>query len=117
LGEFFTNLCLSGEILDFFLQVSSSPGIRSSLNIRVITDFAVADSVCNLILMLCGTLAQALGFAQQFAGSLTESLSQEAGMRTTTLGHFQWSLLLVIQQSFLCISLTRSQVFHGQLGF
>jgi hypothetical protein len=88
-GEFLTNLCLLCEVFDFLLQVPSAAHIRSSLNDRVIADLAVADSIRDLVLMLCGTLAQGLGLAQQLAGFFPESLAQEAGMATACLGPLQ----------------------------
>src|SRR5207247_1958711 len=52
LGKFLANIRLLSEVFDFLLQVPSTARIRSSLNYRVITDLAVADSVRDLVMML-----------------------------------------------------------------
>jgi hypothetical protein len=87
LGEFLANLCLLNEVFHFLPQVPSAPSIRSRLNDRVIAGLAIADSVRDLVLVLCGPLAQGLGLAQQLARSLAESLTQEASMATPSFGH------------------------------
>jgi hypothetical protein len=86
LREFLANLCLLGEVVDFLLQVPGTPRIRASLNHRVIADFAVANAVGDLVLMLCATPAQGPGLAQKLARRLSNSLTQEAGMPTACFG-------------------------------
>jgi len=96
----FADFGLLEEVVDFLLKVPSAPSIGLSLDYRLVADFAVAGSVLDLVLVLCGAQAQCFGLTQQLVGRLAEPLTQKPGMATTRLGDLQGRIHFGIQPSF-----------------
>jgi hypothetical protein len=67
------------------LKVPGTSCVGPTLDYWVIANLIVSDSISDLVIVFGSALAQGSSLAQQLVGSLTESLTQEAGMAAGSL--------------------------------